>query len=104
MNEPNDLNRIPQTMKEKTKNYVIKSRLAIIAAAMVGVATQFAFQGNVFANDKDTKLAPPRVHVDNTPVNREVKMTTSFAPIVKKVSPSVVRINITGKAPKEAEM
>jgi serine protease Do len=98
MNEENNLN---TTMKEKTKNFVTKARLAIIAAAMVGVASQFAFQGNVFANDKETKSAPPKVHVDNTPVNRELKMTTSFAPIVKKVSPSVVKVYVTGKAPKD---
>jgi len=91
------------TKKEKTKHFVTKARLAIIAAAMVGVATQFAFQGNVFANDKGNKSTPPpTVHVDNTPVNRDMKMTTSFAPVVKKISPSVVKVYITGKAPKQS--
>ena len=105
MNEQNDLNTMNSNTKQKVRSYAMKARLAIIAAAMVGVASQFAFQGDVFANDKDTKSAPPpKVHVDNTPITRELKMTTSFAPVVKKVSPSVVKVNITGKAPKEMEM
>lgn len=88
-------------MKQMIRDYASKARLAVIAAAMIGVGAQFAFQ-NVKATDQ--KAPPVTVHVDNTPVNREGKLTTSFAPVVKKVSPSVVRINITGKKAASPEM
>lgn len=90
-------------MKERVKQYAIKARYAILAAAMLGVSAQFAFQNNVFAKDKDNKPAPAHVHVDSAPVNRDGKSVVSFAPVVKKISPAVVRVNITGKAQK-AEM
>ncbi len=80
-------------MKEAIRNYAHKTRLAIIAAAMVGVGVQFAFLPAHAAKDEK----PAAVHVDSTPINREGKYTTSLAPVVKKVSPSVVRVNITGK-------
>jgi len=38
---------------------------------------------------------PPRLKVDETPLRREVKAATSFAPVIKKVSPSVVNIYST---------
>src|SRR4051812_47835427 len=105
MNEEQNLNSVNPSMKEKAKNYVMKARVAILAAAMIGVASQFAFQSAVFAKDKESKPAPAvQLHVDNTPMNRELKLTTSFAPVVKKISPSVVKVNITGKAPKEADL
>src|SRR4051794_32959562 len=91
-------------MKKTVRNYVTKARLAVIAAAMIGVASQFAFQTNVFGSDKEAKPAPAQVHVDSTPVKRDGRFTTSFAPVVKKVSPSVVKVYITGKAPKEQMM
>src|SRR5688572_10648607 len=91
-------------MKEIVRNYATKARLAIIAAALVGVSAQLAFQHDVFAKDKDTKPAPVQVHVDPAPVNRDGKFTTSFAPVVKKISPSVVKVYVTGKAPKEVDM
>jgi serine protease Do len=88
-------------MKERVRQYAVKARWAILAAAMIGVSAQFAFQHDVFAKDKDSKPAPAHVHVDATPVNRDGKFVSSFAPVVKKISPAVVRVNITGKAPKE---
>jgi serine protease Do len=87
-------------MKERVRQYALKARWAILAAAMIGVSAQFAFQHDVFAKDKDNKPAPANVHVDSTPVNRNGNAVASFAPVVKKISPAVVRVNITGKAPK----
>jgi len=34
----------------------------------------------------------PQIHVESTPINRDARFGTSFAPIVKKVAPSVVNI------------
>src|SRR5271170_6571096 len=41
---------------------------------------------------KDTA---PNITVETTPVNRDAKLGTSFAPIVRKVAPSVVNIYST---------
>jgi serine protease Do len=39
-----------------------------------------------------------RITVDPSPVNREGGLPASFAPVIRKVAPSVVRIDVTGKA------
>lgn len=38
---------------------------------------------------------PPEFHLDLTPVSSEIKLATSFAPVVKKVAPGVVNIYTT---------
>src|SRR4051812_21304786 len=90
-------------MKERVRQYATKARWAVLAAALIGVSAQFAFQHDVFAKDKDSKPAPAHVHVDATPVNRDGKFVSSFAPVVKKISPAVVRVYITGKAQEMSE-
>ena len=89
-------------MKRAIREYAHKTRLAIILAAVLGAGAQFAFQ-TVRATDEKANKPIPQLHVNTAPVNREAKTTTSFAPVVKKVSPSVVRVDITGKA-KEVPM
>src|SRR5665213_2194443 len=37
----------------------------------------------------------PTIHVENTPVNRDARLGTGFAPIVQKAAPSVVNIYST---------
>src|SRR5687767_9353374 len=86
-------------MKRAIREYAQKTRLAIVMAAVLGAGAHFAFQS---AHATDEKAAP-QVHVDQTPVNRDAKTITSFAPVVKKVSPAVVRVDIVGKA-REAQM
>lgn len=89
-------------MKRAIREYAHRTRLALVLAAVLGAGAQFAFQ-SVRATDEKAHKPAPQLHVDQSPVNREAKTTTSFAPVVKKVSPSVVRVDITGKA-KDAEM
>jgi serine protease Do len=84
-------------MKRAIREYAHKTRLAIILAAVLGAGAQFAFQ-SVRATDQKGNKPAIQLHVDQAPVNREAKTTTSFASVVKKVSPSVVRVDITGKA------
>jgi serine protease Do len=91
------------TMKRAIREYAHKTRLAIIMAAVLGAGAQFAFQ-SVRATDEKGHKPVPQLHVDQAPVNREAKTTTSFASVVKKVSPSVVRVDITGKAKDVATM
>src|SRR6476619_2700332 len=89
-------------MKRAIREYAHRTRLAIVLAAVLGAGAQFAFQ-TVRATDEKSHKPVPQLHVDQAPVNREAKTTTSFASVVKKVSPSVVRVDITGKA-KDAAM
>ena len=44
------------------------------------------------AASKSTTNPPPRLNVQEAPLTREVKAATSFAPVIKKVAPSVVNI------------
>src|SRR4051812_18298041 len=48
------------------------------------------------AHGKGTsKAEPPKIEVDKSPLKRETKLSTSFAPVVKKVAPSVVNVFIS---------
>jgi serine protease Do len=47
------------------------------------------------SNDGDHTSAPPKINVQSAPLSRETKVTTSFAPVIKKVAPSVVNIYST---------
>src|SRR5215831_19455578 len=38
---------------------------------------------------------PAKLKVDETPLDRQVKSQTSFAPVIKRISPSVVNISST---------
>src|SRR5580704_7003328 len=59
---------------------------AMAGALLVCAAFHFTLWG------KDT---PPDITVSSTPIDRDPKLGTSFAPIVKKAAPSVVNIYST---------
>jgi serine protease Do len=50
------------------------------------------------AGTKAKDPAPAKVEMDETPVSRQSGSFTSFAPIVKKVAPAVVKVVVTSKA------
>jgi len=66
------------------------------AMLMAGMLMAFCFcaEGALFSN-KATNNPPAKLNIQETPLTREVKAATSFAPIVKKVAPSVVNIYST---------
>jgi len=49
-------------------------------------------EGRIAAQTAGRSNAPPRVKLEDTPLNRDLKARTSFAPVVKRVAPSVVNI------------
>jgi serine protease Do len=49
----------------------------------------------VHASDQGSKAKSIGLVVDNRPLEHDVKIATSFAPIVKKVVPSVVKVEVT---------
>ena len=58
--------------------------LSAVAGSLLVVA---AFHFTLWAKD-----APPNIKISSTPIVRDVKLGTSFAPVVKKAAPSVVTI------------
>src|SRR5580693_5372459 len=69
--------------------------ILLLGGSALSLATGFALSNGEDANG--TKNAPLNVQVDNSPLTRDVKEGNSFAPIVKKVAPSVVKIFVTMK-------
>src|ERR1700730_2787569 len=69
--------------------------ILLLGGSALSLATGFAL--NSGAKDNGTPTAPLQVQVYNSPLTRDVKEGSSFAPIVKKVAPSVVKILVTMK-------
>jgi serine protease Do len=82
-------------MTRKSLKPLVLSILLLGGSAFY-LATGFAL--NSGDKDNSTKNAPLHVQVDSNPLTRDVKEGNSFAPIVKKVAPSVVKIFVTMKA------
>ncbi len=66
----------------------------ILAGSILAAVSVFAVTQAVENNDANK----PAIVLDAKPLSHEAKMSTSFAPVVKKVSPSVVKVFVTGKA------
>ncbi len=75
-----------------------------IAALLLGaafLAGSYAVVTNVHASDPPSKAKSIGLVVDDRPLPPDVKLGASFAPIVKKVLPSVVKVEVK-IAPKES--
>jgi serine protease Do len=74
--------------------------LALGAALLITVGTA-AVNSSRTAKEEDTrqetKTPPVKLVVDERAVTRDVKLGTSFSPIVKKVAPSVVKVTTSTK-------
>ncbi len=77
---------------------------AFMASAMLLGGGAALFETDALAKDKAVaKNAPVHLSVDETPVQRDKQMVTSFATVVKSVSPSVVKVYTTLKAKQAGE-
>ncbi|MEW6303279.1 MAG: DegQ family serine endoprotease [Verrucomicrobiota bacterium] len=67
-----------------------------LAFGVAGALVVFlAMQGFSVAESKEA-LAPPKLNLQTAPINRDTKVaTTSFAPVIKQVAPSVVYVYTT---------
>ena len=74
----------------------LQTRYAILAGAVLIAAGTVAFDKGPSADE--ARVTPVRLVVDENPLERNGQMVTSFADVVKKVSPSVVKIVTTAKA------
>src|SRR2546425_5457475 len=84
-------------MENSNRASLRKLRLTLVSSAIAVMAMAIAFTqlAHGKAGKNDSKAPPPKVAVDTSPLKRDTKLTTSFAPVVKKVSPSVVNIFIS---------
>jgi serine protease Do len=80
-------------MNSKKRTSVWVAAIAGAALLACGMATSSAGSGN------DSGQKPPlSIKTDNAPIDRDPKLGNSFAPIVQKVIPSVVQVDVTGKS------
>jgi serine protease Do len=86
-------------MRKYIRSLKAQTAVAVLAGALMIGGGAALFEQDVHAKDKE-KMPPVHLNVDNTPVQREGQMVTSFSTVVKKVSPSVVKVFSTwnGKA------
>lgn len=84
-------------MKNLLTNLPFRLPLAVLGGILILVGSSLAFIRLADAKE-GAKAAPPRLVVNDTPVKRDGKLTTSFSPVVKKVAPSVVNVFIITKA------
>jgi len=88
-------------MKTEIHNWLKRSPRLALAAGILLAGSAVAF--TVAASDKDqeskreAKLPKVELTVNQTPLERDTKISASFAPVVKKVSPSVVSVYTTTK-------
>jgi serine protease Do len=71
-----------------------KPFFSLVLAGTVGAAIFAAINASSSNNGAHASV-PPRINVQSAPLSREAKITTSFAPVIKKVAPSVVNIYST---------
>src|SRR5260370_10575312 len=90
-------NNQPKIMKETFYKSCSQPRIGFLAGALAIAVSSLLAGRYVLA--KDVSKAPP-VHltVNENDLPREGKYITSFAPVVKRVAPSVVKVYITTKA------
>jgi serine protease Do len=77
-----------------------KKRTSVWVAAMAGAALIVSVTVALSAGSgNDNNQKPPlSIKTDNAPIDRDPKLGNSFAPIVQKVIPSVVQVDVTGKS------
>jgi serine protease Do len=81
-------------MSNKFKRFSTQSAMAILGGALVFGGGHALFERHADAKD-NVKNPPAHLQVDKAPLARERKVVTSFADVVKKVSPAVVKVYIT---------
>lgn len=101
-NERNDLEHRTLKMDAPMKKNSKLALSGMAAACGLGVLCFTTLLGTVESGwavdkdkEKDKKHAAVKLEVDNTPIQRDNKSTASYSYVVKKVSPSVVKVYST---------
>jgi serine protease Do len=92
-------------MRKLIRNLKTQYAAAILAGALMLGGGAALFEKDALAKEKShEKAAPLHLSVDDTPVERNKQMVTSFSGVVKKVAPSVVKVYTTFKAPEMGQV
>ncbi len=83
-------------MKQTSSHRFSWRRATLLGSTTLLMVTALAFTPWTQAKD-NPKAAPVRLEVNDSPVKSDGTFTTSFAPMVKKVAPSVVKVLVTAK-------
>src|ERR1700757_68247 len=84
-------------MKRVVSRHIVHGALALGGAAFL-IGTAFAVNSSG-GSHSELKPPPLNLKVDEAPVNRGQDMKRSYAPIVAKVAPSVVKIFVSSSVP-----
>ncbi|HET6408505.1 MAG TPA: trypsin-like peptidase domain-containing protein, partial [Chthoniobacteraceae bacterium] len=76
------------TRKLRVPQFILAG--SILAAVSVFAVTQ--------GEEQNLGSRKPAIVLDSKPLSRDAKLSTSFAPVIKRVSPSVVKVVVSGKA------
>jgi serine protease Do len=76
--------------------HVVQGVLVLGGAAFLATGTALALNGSDSSN---SERPPLNLKVDESPVNRTQDLQSSYAPIVQKVAPSVVKIFVSSSVP-----
>ena len=82
---------------KSTFNKASRVIAGFLGGAFLLAATSVVWNRHVLASET-ARVIPVTVSVSETPVHRDGTYVTSFAPIIKKVAPSVVMVDITTKS------
>ncbi len=90
-------------MKHKMHQISSWMRAALLGSALIVAGSSLAFSR---LGESSSGHSSAKVHlvVDNAPVQRDGKPVMSFAPVVKQVAPSVVKVFTTTKAKQQQRM
>src|SRR2546427_7126226 len=83
---------------------ILTPRATPFLARVCGLVLLAAVQTAALAAGRSTINPPPKLNIQEAPLSREVKAATSFAPVVKKVAPSVVNIYSTRTIREQPQM
>jgi serine protease Do len=96
-------------MRKKMENMKPKQTISALVAVVAGAGllatgsvVYSATSGN--ENNQNNQKPPLNLRADNAPIDRDLKMGNSFAPIVQKVTPSVVQVWVATKADNNGRM
>jgi serine protease Do len=98
VNKPFEIN-MNDTMKQTIKKVSTRLRAALLGGALILGGGSLAFSHLTQAKErpKNAQTVPARLSVNDASINRDGRFTTSFAPVVKQVAPSVVKVFTTTK-------
>jgi len=85
-------------MKDWIKKFAPAARVTLFVGALAIGVSGLAWIHPSQAKEETAAAAPIHLKVNEQPVSRDARAVTSFAPVVKKVAPSVVKVFVTGKA------